>query len=106
MNTYYRTAVGELNKHSLSIEKYTKGEKNPCDPVQNRIEGAYLTMAHMYVQLKDYPKAIANLSKIIEMKPPEEDKDKICIPERVKYKSLKKEAYALRDEIYKNSRKR
>jgi len=94
----YREAISD---YSLSIEKHTKGEKNPCDPVQNRIEGAYLTMAHMYVQLKDYPNAIAVLSKIIEMKTPEEDKEHICIPEGVKYKSLKKEASALREEIYK-----
>ena len=48
----------------------------------------------MYVQLKDYPKAIADLSKIIEMKTPEKDTEHICFNE-VKYKSMKKEAYSL-----------
>lgn len=93
----YREAIRD---YSLSIEKFEKSEKIPCNPVQNQIEGAYLSIAHMYVQLKDYPKAIADLSKIIEMKTPEKDTEHICFNE-VKYKSMKKEAYSLREEIYK-----
>lgn len=92
----YQEAISD---YSLCIKNFIKSEKDSCNPVQNQIEESYLARAQLHDKLQDYPRAIADLSKIIGMKPPEKDKNYICFNE-VKYKSLKKEADSLREKIY------
>jgi len=93
----YKEAIRD---YSLSIEKFSKMKHEPCSQWQNMFELAYLSRAGLYAQQKDYPNAIADLSKIINMVPPQEDKGHICIPEGKKYESMKGQAYLLRSKVY------
>ncbi len=93
----YKEAIGD---YSFSIEKFSKMKHEPCSQWQNMFELAYLSRAGLYAQLKDYTNAIADLSKIINMVPPQEDKSHICLPEVKKYESMKGQAYLLRSKVY------
>lgn len=93
----YKEAIGD---YSLSIEKFPKMQHSPCRQWQNELESMHLARAWVYAQLKDYPAAIADLSKIIDMAPPKEDKDNICFPDHEKYESSKNQAYRLRGKVY------
>jgi len=93
----YKEAIRD---YSLSIEKFPKMKHEPCSQWQDRFEAAYLSRAGLYAQLKDYPNALAGLSKVISMAPPKDDEDYICTPEHEKYESMKGRAYLLRSRVY------